>query len=458
MHTRKPGITDPRQQAGLRWIVSIAAVTLFFDGYDLVVYGTVVPVLLRDPSQLGPLTPGQVGALGSYALIGVMVGALVAGAIGDYIGRRRLMLVNIVWFSVAMGLSALATDVTVFGVLRFLTGIGVGALVVTVGAFVAEFAPPHRRNFYNAIVFSGVPAGGVVAALLALVAGESVGWRGLFLFGALPLFVLLPAALLRLPESPKWLLARGHVTRAQQIAERTGISLPDDAPAHEPGPAPEKTKVGFAALATRRYALATFLLGLMGFSALLLTYGLNTWLPEIMGRNGFGKSFSLVFLVTLNVGAIIGGLLASRVADRSGPKQVIATMFVLAAAALALLTVGLPQGVLLFLVAVAGAGTVGTQVLIYGYVSNYYDTVARAAGVAWCAGFGRLGGIGGPVIGGALVGAGLPTLYAFYVFAVIALAGALVTCFVPRAPAAPAARAASEPGARTGGSPGVLIP
>ncbi|WP_405534313.1 MFS transporter [Streptomyces sp. NBC_00075] len=437
MNTQQPRTADPRQRATLRWIVAITFVALLFDGYDLVVYGTVVPVLLRDPSQIGQLTTGQAGALGSYALVGVMVGALLAGAVGDHIGRRRVTLVGIVWFSVAMGLSSFATDIAVFGFLRFLTGIGVGTLVATAGAVIAEFAPPHRRNVYNAIVYSGVPAGGVLAALLALASGGD-NWRLLFLFGAAPLVILLPVALLRLPESPKWLLARGHVARAREVAARTGVALPDAAPAE----APEKTKVGFAALATRRYALPTLLLGLMSCSGLLLTYALNTWLPEIMGQSGFGKSYALLFLLTLNGGAIIGGLLASRSADRLGPQRVIATTFVLAAASLCLLPFGLSLGVLLALVATAGVGTIGTQVLIYGFVSNYYDTPARAAGVAWCAGFGRLGGIGGPLVGGALMSAGLAPRHAFYVFAGVALVGALVTCFVPR-PAAERTKARS---------------
>lgn len=436
MNAQQDRTADPRQPATLRWIVAITSVALLFDGYDLVVYGTVVPVLLRDPSHIGQLSAAQAGALGSYALVGVMVGALLAGAVGDHIGRRRVTLVGIVWFSVAMGLSAFATDITVFGLLRFLTGIGVGALVATAGAVIAEFAPPHRRNVYNAIVYSGVPAGGVLAALLALASGGD-DWRMLFLFGAAPLVTLLPIALLRLPESPKWLLARGHETRAREVAACTGIALPDEPaepaePDEAPAGAPEKTKVGFAALATRRYAPATLLLGLISCAGLLLTYALNTWLPEIMGQSGFGKSYALLFLLTLNGGAIIGGLLASRSADRLGPQRVIATTFVLAAASLCLLPLGLSLGVLLTLVATAGVGTIGTQVLVYGYVSNYYDTPARAAGVAWCAGFGRLGGIGGPLVGGALMSAGLSPRRAFYVFAGVALLGALVTCFVPR--------------------------
>lgn len=101
-------------------------------------------------------------------------------------------------------------------------------------------------------------------------------------------------------------------------------------------------------------------------------------------------------------------------------------------------------------------GTIGTQVLIYGFVSHYYDTVARAAGFAWCAGFGRLGGIGGPVVGGALVGAGVPPAYAFHVFGGVAVLGTVVTFLVPRRVAEPAPAAASVAGPLPGGGASVL--
>ena len=113
------------------WVVTIAAIAILFDGYDLVVYGTILPVLMDDPSHIGTLTASQAGALGSYALVGVMVGALTCGAIGDHFGRRKMMLVNIIWFSVGMALAAFATSITTFGLLRFFTGIGVGGFVAT---------------------------------------------------------------------------------------------------------------------------------------------------------------------------------------------------------------------------------------------------------------------------------------------------------------------------------------
>jgi len=407
------------------WVVALSAIALVFDGYDLVIYGTILPILLDDPSQLGALSPEQGGALGSYALVGVLVGALAAGTFGDVVGRRRVMLFNLAWFSLGMGFTAMAPNVTVFGLGRFLTGIGVGALVGTVGAIVAEFAPPQQRNRLNAIVYSGIPAGGVLASLLALGLTDLIGWRGLFWIGALPIVLVLPLAMVKLPESAQWLASRGRHDEARIVAERTGVTV---APETEP----PGGRVGFPALATKALAWPTFLLGTMSFAGLLLTYGLNTWLPQIMVDNGYGESYSLTFLLVLNGGAIVGGLLASAWADRIGAKPVVATTFVLAAITLALLPLNLPLVVLLAAVAVAGVGTIGNQVLIYGLVSNYYPTRARGAGVAWCAGFGRLGGIVGPVVGGVLVGAGLGGLTAFYIFAGVALLAALVTMLVPR--------------------------
>lgn len=413
----------------LLWVVVLSTLALTFDGYDLVVYGTVVPTLLHDPSQIGPLTPAQAGALGSYALVGVLVGALAAGAVGDWIGRRRVMLVNLAWFSLGMGATALTHTVQTFAITRFLTGIGVGALVATVGALVAEFAPPGRRNRLNAVVYSGVPAGGVLASVIALLMPDSAGWRPLFWIGALPILFLLPLAIILLPESPKWLQARGRTQAAEELAGRLGVTL-----AASTTPASTGQQVGFGALVRRPLAVPTLLLGVMSFGGLLLTYALNTWLPQIMENNGYGKDDALTFLLALNLGAIIGGLLASGIADRVGARTVIASTFVLAALTLAALPLAFPFALLLLAVAVAGVGTIGTQVLIYGLVSNYYPTRARAAGVAWCAGFGRLGGIVGPILGGILVGAGVGGTTAFYLFSGVALIGALVTRLLPSAP------------------------
>jgi MFS transporter, AAHS family, benzoate transport protein len=425
---------DTRRRRSVTWIVSLATVGLVFDGYDLVVYGTVVPLFLRDPDQIGEVTPAAAGALGSYALIGVLVGALLAGSVADVIGRRKVMLTAYAWFSVGMALTAFATTTTTFGLLRFVTGIGVGALVATTGALVAEFAPAGKKNLANAISYSGVPLGSLLAALTAILLLDAIGWRGMFLIGALPLVTLLPLAFLKMPESPAWLASRGRLDEARAVAARTGVSLAEPGETGVPAAAPAPAgRAGFAGLASRAYLLPTVLLGLLSATGLLLVYALNTWLPELMGRAGFSTNGSLAFLLVLNGGAVLGALVASRSADRYGPKLVVAASFLLGALALLLLTVSLPLGVLLAFVAVVGLGTSGTQILIYGFVATYYRTNVRSAGVAWCAGFGRLGGIGGPLIGGLLIASGLALNSIFYVLTALAVIGSLLTLLVPRA-------------------------
>jgi MFS transporter, AAHS family, benzoate transport protein len=152
----------------------------------------------------------------------------------------------------------------------------------------------------------------------------------------------------------------------------------------------------------------------MSAKSLTLVYSLNTLASELMLRAGFNARGSLSFLMVLNGGAVVGSLIGSKVADRFGAKLVVAACFALGALAILLLTAGFWLGILLAIVAVVGLGTSGTQTLIYGLVANFYRTNVRSAGVAWCAGFGP-GGVGGPLLGGYLVGGGFSLETIFYI-------------------------------------------
>ena len=117
---------DARRKRTVVWVVGLATLGMVFDGFDLVVYGAVVPIFLRDPSQIGPVTPAVAGTLGSYALLGMLFGALIAGAVGDTVGRRRVMLTAYAWFSSGMLITSLTSTTTTFGIFRFITGLGMG--------------------------------------------------------------------------------------------------------------------------------------------------------------------------------------------------------------------------------------------------------------------------------------------------------------------------------------------
>lgn len=443
---------SPKHRRTVYMILAIVGLAILFDGYDLVIYGAILPTLIAESQHIGEVSPAIAGTLGSYAMIGVMIGALSAGAIGDRLGRRKVMITAIVWFSIGMALTALSQSIFMFGFLRFLTGLGVGMIVATGGAVIAEFAPRNRRNLFNAIVYSGVPAGGVMASVLAILLEDAIGWRGLFMIGATPLLFLLPMAFFALPESPRWLVSRGRRSDAEAVCEKydlpkekflavdavAPVERTEDVAANAAADKRQKAlqRTGFAALFSGAYLPGTILIGAMSFIGLLSTYGLNTWLPQIMQSNGVSADNSLYSLFALNGGAVLGGLFASWVADRVGAKRVITTTFLLAAVCLFVLPNPLPVFVMYGLIGFAGIGVLGTQVLTYGLAANYYGTSARAAGVAWVAGFGRLGGIFGPLIGGLIISAGFGPASAFYLFAGVAVIGSICTALIPRSPAA----------------------
>jgi AAHS family benzoate transporter-like MFS transporter len=329
------------------------------------------------------------------------------------------MLASYTWFSAGMALTALSATAREFGWMRFVTGLGIGSLVATTAALVAEYAPKDKKNLYIAISNGGIPLGSMLSAVLAIVLMEHIGWRGMFWIGALPMVTLLPLAYFKMPESVAWLAARGRMDEARVLSARTGVAIPAAAVHGEELASMGKT--GFAGLFSRDYL----------FPTLVLVYSLNTWLPELMLRAGYNAKGSLSFLAVLNGGSLFGALAASRAADRFGPKPVVAASFATGAVALVVLTFNFELAALLAIVAVVGLGTSGTQTLIYGFVANYYRTNVRAAGVAWCAGFGRIGGIGGPMLGSLLIGADLQLNYIFYILAGLGLLGVALTLLVP---------------------------
>ena len=419
-----------RRPAGL-WVVAICLVTIVFDGYDLIVYGAVVPTLLQDPDW--QLTPEQAGNIGSYALVGMVIGTLTVGALTDIIGRRKIMLGSIIWFSLAMGATALAPSPEVFGLLRFVTGLGLGGVVPTAIALTVEYAPAHRRNFNNALMFSGFSIGGVMAAILAINLVPDFGFRTMFWIGIAPLFLVIPLAYRYLPESVSFLMARGRYDEARELAAKYDVPLDipaADAPAE---PASGRRAGALAVLFSREHLVATVLFGVASFFGLLLVYGLNTWLPQIMREAGYPLGSALRFLLVLNVGAVVGALLVSILADRFGSKPVTTLAFLSAAVSIYALSLEPSAALLYLLIAVAGFGTIGTQILVNGYVATHYPADSRATALGWSLGVGRIGAIVGPTFGGWMLASGRGLEWNFYGFAVPAVLGAAVIAAVPAA-------------------------
>jgi MFS family permease len=167
---------------------------------------------------------------------------------------------------------------------------------------------------------------------------------------------------------------------------------------------------------------------------LLLVYGLNTWLPQIMREAGYPLGAALSLLLVLNFGAVLGLLLAGRIADRIPMRATTIGWFAGTTVTLALLSIRLPGPILYVVVLLAGVFVFAAQVLVYAYVGRVYPAANRATGLGWTAGVGRLGAISGPILGGALLSAGLGFPWGFYAFAVVGALGAVAVGLVEKRP------------------------
>ncbi|MFC6023459.1 MFS transporter [Plantactinospora solaniradicis] len=395
---------------------------LVVEGYDIVVYGAAVPMLLRvDAWELGER---EIGLLGSAALVGMLFGAIVASLFADRLGRRPVLVSGVVVFSFGMLVCAAAPTPVVFGGGRLVVGLGTGVLLPTAAAFVAEFAPPGRRNLYQGVVFGGIGVGGALSAVSAIALAGS-GFRAMFLVGVLPVVVLVPVLLRWLPESGEFLVARERAAGQPSIPAGS-----------------------WPLLLSRDYASRTLLFWTATFLSLLVLFGSYTWLPLLMNRAGYDLGSSLRFLLALNFGVVAGSLMSSRLADRFGGRRVIFGSFVAASAAFALLAQAPPMLAGYALVAVVGVGAVNAQFLVNAYVAASYPTMHRGTAVGAALGIGRLGGVLGPVYGGWLLAERFPVAAGFYGFALPALLAAVVVAAFPGIPGSGIQQSAGVRGGR----------
>ncbi len=407
-------------------LLALAFTVLCLEGYDLVMYGTVVPSLLA--YEPWGLDPKEVGFLGSAAVFGMGAGALLAAWMGDRWGRRRTIICSVVLFSVAMGVCALATSPEMFGIGRFVVGLGAGALMPTAMAILLEFSPPDRRARSAAIGFVGVGFGGMASGLLSLWLVPSFGFRGMFVAGSLPVLVVVPILIKKLPESPAFLRARGLHAEAAAIEHRFRVE-----PVSGPSDGAQATESKTTALFGRSTWRATVLFWAATFCSLMVFFGVSSWLPQLMRSAGYPLTSALSFVLVLNAGAVIGSLGASVLADRFGLKSMSMVAMAAAALSLAALSLAPPTIVVYLLVALAGFGTQGSQILLNAYVGSYYPAFCRTTGLGLALAIGRVGGVLGPIYGGVYIASGAPLNLQFLAFALPAVVGVAAVALVPRA-------------------------
>lgn len=403
-------------------VLLLCLLIIIFDGYDLVIYGVALPLLMEEWS----LTSVQAGMLASSALVGMMFGAMIFGVLADRVGRKKTIMICTALFSGFTFLGAMAPSPTEFAILRFLAGLGIGGVMPNLVALTSEYAPKKSRSTMVSIMFSGYAVGGLLSALLGSVLIKSYGWQIMFYLAGIPLLGF-PIVWKYLPESLTFLVKDGKKAEARKILQKLAphMSIDDKTTLvlNETSQISTGTKEdsSFKMLFTEGRAFGTLMFWVAFFMCLLMTYTLSSWLPKLMMSAGYSLGASILFLFALNVGAMIGAICGGILADKFHLKPVIVTMCALAAISISALAINSPPIILYFLVAVAGATTIGTSILLYSYLAQFYPLKIRTTGIGSASAVSRVGAIVGPIITGMLLAMNLPHAYNFLAIGIPAM-------------------------------------
>lgn len=359
------------------WMILLALVV---EGYDLQAANFAAPAIV----EAFGVSSAEAGPLLSASLVGVLLGSVLIGPLGDRIGRRRLLIGCCLAYGLLSFGAAVAPTLTMLIVLRFLIGLGLGGFLPNALALAGELAPPGRQVEHSAMVGIGITLGGVLAGALSAQLLPVFGWRAVFLVGGiLPLGIAL-MLWLALPESP--VLGRPSEDKPANVRALLATGL-------------------------RARTLAIWLL----FAAVLMNvYLLSGWIPLLMKDAGFSLAASAWIATAYHAGGVVGGVIASLYLGRSGWKAVALFAGLSASTLLVLALTDWPPVTLTALIILAGLFVTGTQNGINGAAAGTYPAEIRAAGLGWALGLGRIGSILGPLVGSAAVLLGLSQVRLFF--------------------------------------------
>jgi len=415
---------DSRPISRYQWLVlGLCSLIILFDGYDAAVMGFIAPSLIQDWG----IAPSQLGLILGAAMFGVALGALIAGPYSDRLGRKRVLLVSILCFGVFSLLSAFASNPYEMAGLRFLTGLGLGAVMPNCVTLVSEYMPQRRRGLLITLMYCGFNigsgAGGFVAAGLLPIGG----WKLVLLLGGICPLVILPVLVWLLPESALYMVVRNQAQdKIHGLLQRMGGVFEAGTRFVLQTPAIDKKAQVFK-LFSNGYAHGTLMLWLTYFMGLFVIYLLNGWLPTIMRTNGFSLEKAAITAGLFQLGGTLGGLLVGTLMDRfQAKKQVIGLFYLMGMSCF--LAEGLCNfgpywlGILVF---VSGLCVNGAQTGLQAFSPSFYPTEMRATGVSWMHGIGRSGAIISSSMGGLLLGAFPGTTSIFLVLSIPAFFAAM---------------------------------
>jgi benzoate transport len=417
-------------QAG---VVTICTLLNMIDGFDVLAISFTAPLIAKE-WNVDPIT---LGILLSAGLAGMAAGSLFLSPVADLVGRRAVVVLCTAIISIGMLGSAMTWSVWMLAIFRLLTGIGVGGVLSSGNTLLAEYAPQRWRDLSISAMVVGYSGGAIVGGSISAALITLFGWRSAFVFGGVCSAVLLPAVL-RLPESLDFILARNGknaLAQVNDVMRRLGSAPVAQLP--EIPRAEAVTRAVFGVFA-RRFRAGTALICISFFMLMLSFYFVLSWTPKNLVDLGFSVSEGIYASVLLNAGGIAGGLVFGLLARRLGARRVSAWLLI--ALFLSVLAYGaLDRGLvpLMSAATVSGFFLIGSMASLYSIVPQIFPARVRNTGTGLAIGFGRLGAVAGPWLGGILIAAGWQRFAYYAVLALPILVAAVAVRRIPLLDSAP---------------------
>jgi MFS transporter, AAHS family, 4-hydroxybenzoate transporter len=406
-------------------VAALCTLVQICDGYDVGSIGWAVPSL----THAWNLPPPAFAMAFLWSSVGVVVGAPFAGPIGDRIGRRPLLLISVAVVGVSSLVNAFAGSIATLSLWRFLTGIGLSGAFPSAATLAGEYAPRRLRATFIMATLTGAPFGGFVGGLLvSLLLSRGFGWPVIFVLGGTFPLLLLPIVGVWLPESPRFLARKVNLpARQAALLDRLGIAREQTDPQLFDLARGNPVKMLFS----RGYALQTALLWIVYFCSLMNLFLFVYWLPEVLHLIGMTPAQAIFATSPYPLGGVCAAFYLGLAIDRFGPERALSLHYAIGSGFIALIAlVAMPYVLLLAVIFSAGLTIIGSQTGAVGTCGKLYPARMRTSGLAWAGGFGRIGSIVAPMLGGYLLSIGLPPTQIFLSACFFALVAATATALL----------------------------
>ena len=398
-------------------VVSLCFIFNMLDGFDI----TAMAVVASPVSVDLALTPDLLGWIFSFALAGMMVGAMALAPIADIIGRRALIILSLMIVGVSVIMTSKVESLTLFMLLRFISGMGAGALLASQASLAAEYSPDKYRALSVAIVTAGYPTGAMMTSVVAGYILPEYGWRMMFLFGGVVTVGMVIVAWLMIPESLKYLIEKKPNNALEKINK---ILLKLNAPSISELPPSNNDRVTVSMIGNMRMLLSpkfrrlSLMLWTSFFCAFGTLYFLMSWIPKLMENAGYDMAVGRDAFLLFNLGGVIGIYLLGVLSVKWKLTNLILNLSLVSAVSMIIFALVPNQlNILFILILLIGILQQSAFTGLYGVAAKAYPTEIRSTGVGWAIGLGRSGAVAGPAVAGYLILAGYDMSANFIFFA-----------------------------------------